>query len=390
MLDYLLTQDEAKCCGCGACTEACPKGALYLTSNGEGFLYPFLEEKRCIGCRLCERVCPQMSPPKRVEPLEIYALQCKDREKLLESSSGGAFRLLADCVIRRGGVVVGCVWNGKMQPVLTIADSLEGLRPMQGSKYLYSSTKHTYSQVRTLLDAGRLVLFTGTPCQCAGLLSFLRKPYENLLTMDFLCHGVPSQRAFDSYREHCEKQHGGEMSQYKCRDKSAHGWAISESYCVGKRKYRAHGLTSPYLFGYLKGYFNRYSCYDCNFRGLRRSTDYTVCDFWGYRQALDSRAGVSAFQVNTQKGRAFMTQFAENARMHATRREKVAVENPSILNLHRETVPELRKTIYRQLAREGWAAVERKYLRCRRFHLKKLWYALPDKWTKAIKKIVKG
>ena len=212
MLNYLATQDESKCCGCGACVEICPQKALSMKPNKEGFQYPALDVDRCVDCKLCEKVCPE-------------TLQSKNAEELFESSSGGAFRLVADSVIQQGGAVVGCVWNEKMEPVLTIADSLDGLRPMQGSKYLSSSTEHTYSQTKKLLDAGRMVLFTGTPCQCAGLLNYLRNPYDNLLTMDFLCHGV-------AYREHCEKHRSGKMSRYKCRDKSAHGWAISESYCV--------------------------------------------------------------------------------------------------------------------------------------------------------------
>lgn len=232
-----------------------------------------------------------------------------------------------------------------------------------------------------------MVLFTGTPCQCAGLLNFLRKPYDNLLTMDFLCHGVPSQMAFDAYREHCEKHRSGKMSQYKCRDKSAHGWAISESYCVNGKKYTAHGMTSPYLFGFISGYFNRYSCYTCKFRGLERFTDYTISDFWGYQQELHNHDGISAFQVNTQKGKEFMTRFAQNARYHSAKREDVAIENPAILHSHEEKVPELRKTIYQQIQADRWAVVEKKYLRCRHFYLKKLWYALPDHVTVKLRKL---
>lgn len=178
------------------------------------------------------------------------------------------------------------------------------------------------------------------------------------------------------------------MSQYKCRDKSAHGWAISESYCVNGKKYTAHGMTSPYLFGFISGYFNRYSCYTCKFRGLERFTDYTISDFWGYQQELHNHDGISAFQVNTQKGKEFMTRFAQNARYHIAKREDVAVENPAILHSHEEKVPELRKTIYQQIQTDGWAVVEKKYLRCRHFYLKKLWYALPDCVTIELRKLM--
>ena len=129
MLNYLATQDESKCCGCGACVEICPQKALSMKPNKEEFQYPALDANRCVDCKLCEKVCPEMNPPQKAEPLDIYALQSKNAEELFESSSGGAFRLVADSVIQQGGAVVGCVWNEKMEPVLTIADSLDGLRP---------------------------------------------------------------------------------------------------------------------------------------------------------------------------------------------------------------------------------------------------------------------
>ena len=391
MLNYLATQDESKCCGCGACVEICPQKALSMKPNKEGFQYPALDVDRCVDCKLCEKVCPEMNPPQKAEPLDIYALQSKNAEELFESSSGGAFRLVADSVIQQGGAVVGCVWNEKMEPVLTIADSLDGLRPMQGSKYLSSSTEHTYSQTKKLLDAGRMVLFTGTPCQCAGLLNFLRKPYDNLLTMDFLCHGVPSQMAFDSYRKSLKSL----AEDYRFRDKGKHGWGHTSSYLTksGKKRIYSEGSINSYDYGFLNGYLSRYSCYTCKFRGRIRATDYTACDFWGYQRFYDeieTYSGVSAFQVNTQKGKEFMTRFEQNARYHIAKREDVAVENPAILHSHEENVAELRKTIYQQIQTDGWADVEKKYLRCRHFYLKKLWYALPDGVTRKIKKMAKG
>lgn len=390
MLNYLATQDESICCGCGGCAEICPKNALSLLPNKEGFRYPAIDANRCVDCKLCEKVCPEMNPPQKSEPLEIYALQSKNVEELLKSSSGGAFRLVADSVIRQGGAVVGCIWNEKMEPVLTIAGSMDGLSPMQGSKYLSSSTEHTYSQTEKLLDAGKIVLFTGTPCQCAGLLNFLRKPYDNLLTMDFLCHGVPSQMAFDSYRESL-----GTVTDYRFRDKGKHGWGHTSSYVTksGKKRIYSEGSINSYDFGFLNGYLSRYSCYTCNFQGYARATDYTICDFWGYRRfynEIETYGGVSAFQVNTLKGKEYMTQFAQNARLHIANREDVAVENPAIIRSHEKTVPELRKTIYRQIQTEGWRAIEKKYLRCKHFYLKKLWYMLPDGLTRTFKKISKG
>lgn len=395
MLKFLTEQDESKCCGCGACREVCPQKAISMQKNTEGFMYPMVDTEKCTDCKSCERVCPETIAPPKAAPLEIYAVQNKNKAELFDSSSGGAFRLLADSVINQEGYVVGCVWNEKMEPVLMITDSIDGLKSMQGSKYLYSSTEHTYSQTKKHLDDGKLVLFTGTPCQCAGVLNYLGRSYETLLTMDFLCHGFPSQRAFDAYRKHCEQiHHNRKMSYYKCRDKSTHGWAISESYLINGKKHKAHGMTSPYLFGFINGYFNRYSCYTCSFRGRNRFTDYTVCDYWGYKkeenEQIDTHNGVSAFQVNTEKGKHFMTSFASKALMHLTDQEIVAIENPAILYDKKENIPVPRKTIYREIDKTGWKTVEKKYLRCEHFYLKKMWYALPDSLTQALKRMVKG
>lgn len=393
MLKFLAEQDESKCCGCGACKEICPKKAISMKPNTEGFMYPMVDAEKCVECKLCEKVCPEMVMPLKADPLEIYAIQNKDKTELFDSSSGGAFRLVADSIINQGGNVVGCVWNDNVEPVLAITDTLDGLKPMQGSKYLYSSTEHTYSQTKRLLDEGKMVLFTGTPCQCAGLLNFLQKPYNNLLTMDFLCHGVPSQEAFNSYRNSLKEK----TEDYKFRDKEKHGWGHTSSYIsvtgLKRKKVYSEGAINSYDFGFLKGYFSRYSCYSCKYRGQMRITDYTVCDFWGYRRfynEIETSEGVSAFQVNTLRGKKFMETFKQNAVFHLTSRKNVAIENPAILHEHNDIVPELRKEIYQKIKKDGWKAVEKRYLRCKHYYLKKVWYALPDKLTKAIKKVTKG
>lgn len=131
MLKFLAEQDESKCCGCGACKEICPKKAISMKPNTEGFMYPMVDAEKCVECKLCEKVCPEMVMPLKADPLEIYAIQNKDKTELFDSSSGGAFRLVADSIINQGGNVVGCVWNDNVEPVLAITDTLDGLKPMQ-------------------------------------------------------------------------------------------------------------------------------------------------------------------------------------------------------------------------------------------------------------------
>lgn len=393
MLEYLRTYDLDKCCGCNTCAEICPKNAIFMQKNEEGFLYPVLDEKKCIHCGLCEAVCPEMSVPEIRKPRAIYAVQYKKDNELFRSSSGGAFRFLADKIISDGGYVVGCTWNKKMEPVLSIAGTTDELEAMQGSKYLSSNAGTIYTKVKKLLDGGYKVLFTGMPCQCAGMIKFLRKPYENLITMDFLCHGVPSQDIFDSFRKSCEKKYGNRtMEAYSFRDKEKHGWSHSESFQIENRKYYQHGLTSPYLYGFVKGYFNRYSCYSRLFRGEERFTDFTVCDFWGYERyykKIDYRKGVSALQVNTEKAEQIFCEEKDKLIVHEVKRKEVAHENPDILECINLTIPYIRKSIYSDIEKNGWDKVEKKYLHCKHYTAKKIWYILPDGMTRKIKDILK-
>ncbi len=415
MLDYLRTKDDVQCCGCRACEQVCPKGALTMQENSEGFLYPSLKETLCVNCGLCEKVCPVMNRPEGDGIQAVYAIQHKENEILKDSSSGGAFRLLADEMIRRGGYVVGCVWDESYRPVLRIAHSVEELHPMQGSKYLSSDTKNIYCDVKGLLESGKEVLFTGTPCQCAGILTYLRKPYENLLTADFICHGVPSQFIFDSYLDAVEKKSGisagrkktsdgvlctpthknRRITSYKFRDKERRGWGLVSTYTWmhGKKekKYYAVGVTDPYNYGFLNGYFNRYICYPCPFRGTNRFTDFTFCDYWGidaHHNELDANKGVSAIAINSEKGQRYYQVVEKGAISIATQAEWVAVQNPSLIQPEIETVPALRRTIYGEIDASGWKAVERKHLRCKGLAVKRMWYALPSGFTRMIRKIL--
>ncbi len=415
MLSYLKTKDDAQCCGCRACEQICPKSALSFQANSEGFLYPVLNEEQCIHCGLCEKVCPVMNRPDGDGIKETYAIQNKQEHILSMSSSGGAFRLLADEMIRRGGSVVGCVWNEYYRPVLRIANSTGELVSMQGSKYLSSDTNTVYRDVKVLLDQGKEVLFTGTPCQCAGILTYLRKPYANLLTADFICHGVPSQLAFDSYLDAIEDRHGISagtkkdadgvlcplthkqrgITSYHFRDKERRGWGLVSTYTWthGKKekKHYAVGMTDPYDYGFLRGYFNRYSCYECPFRGSNRYTDFTFCDYWGieaHHDDFDSSKGASALAVNTEAGRQYFQQVKAGAITIATSPEWVAVQNPSLLEPEKDRIPALRRTIYEEIKKSGWKAVERKHLHCKGRAVKMLWYSMPNCVLSIVKRLV--
>ena len=399
MLLYIETKDESACCGCRACEQKCHKNAITMIKNEEGFLYPEIDMGLCVNCGACENVCPQMTPPNKKEPISIYAIQHGDTDILKDSSSGGAFRLLADEVIEQGGCVAGCVWNDELHPIFKIADSKEELLPMQGSKYLSSDTLNVYEQIKSRLTAGQLVLFTGAPCQCAGLINYLGKSYDNLLTAEFLCHGMPSQQVFDTYISHLIKKYRikngkKDIISYRFRDKTKRGWGHFSS-CEFKKqngvkfKY-TYGLTDSYDYGFLKGYFNRYSCYSCKFRGAERFTDFTFCDFWGvesFHPEIDKSQGVSALSINTQKAFLFKEKLINRANWTKTSAYNVSKYNASLTENAIEPIPKIRSEIYSLLEENGWSYIARKQLRPKHYFVKRMYYALPTSLQKIIKRI---
>lgn len=181
-----------KCCGCNSCAQSCPKQCISMSEDNEGFLYPSVDTNLCVECHLCEKVCPVLNISSGQYPISCYAAKSPDEQIRKESSSGGIFSLLAQKIIENDGVVFGAAFNKKWEVVHCYTETLEGLNSLRGSKYVQSKIGNAYEQVKTFLKNGRLVLFSGTPCQIAGLKTFLRKDYENLITLDFVCHGVPS------------------------------------------------------------------------------------------------------------------------------------------------------------------------------------------------------
>ncbi len=190
---------KGDCYGCSACVQKCPKQCISLVEDGEGFLYPKVDTVGCIDCGLCEKVCPWINRPEKFPPKEVLAVKNRNETERMASSSGGVFIALAREVIGRGGVVFGAVFDEKWEVKHACAETLEDVRPMMGSKYVQSRIGDSYCQAERFLKAGRKVLFTGSPCQVAGLHAYLRKDYTNLLSVDFLCHGVPSPGVWRQY-----------------------------------------------------------------------------------------------------------------------------------------------------------------------------------------------
>lgn len=388
---YLSTLDKTKCSGCRACEHACALNAIKLDKDEEGFLYPVLDSSKCINCGMCHKVCPISNPQKENEIQTIYALQYKDDKALKNSASGGVFIGIAKKIIENGGIVFGCIFNENNEAIIKDTNTYEFLDKMQGSKYVSSDTADSFEKAKKYLDEGKTVFFTGAPCQVAGLKSFLRKPYDNLFTMDFLCHGMPSQTFFKENISFIEKKRKGKLCDYKFRDKSHKGWGHVTSYVINGKKYYEPGKINPYFNGFINGYLNRYSCYECHFRGIKRASDITVGDFWGCDLSkMNPEKGISFASINSKNGKKILDEILNSEFIISpTTIDKVSRENGTINSEKKDYLPEIRKTIYAELQNLGYPATKKKYLIPKNYLAKKIAGRMPKKLKASIVRLLK-
>lgn len=334
--------DKKNCCGCSACVQRCPKQCIRLEEDTEGFLYPQVDEETCIKCGLCEKVCPILNQADKVPALEVLAVKNPNEEERMNSSSGGVFLPLAREVINKGGVVFGAVYDDSWEVHHVYAEKIEDVYPMMGSKYLQSRIETAYRDAERFLKQGREVMFVGSPCQIAGLRTFLRnKEYPNLLAVDFLCHGVPSPGVwrrylaetyggYDAKERSRRKATAGKNSvllsslnatspigDIKFRDKTESGWKKYRFVVRQKSASKADQNTvlssdihsnNPFMRGFLSDIYLRPSCYECKCKNGVNHSDITIADFWGIHIVdpdFDDDKGVGLVLINTQKGKEF-------------------------------------------------------------------------------------
>lgn len=278
--------DKHNCCGCAACVQACPKHCISLSEDDEGFLYPYADSSVCIDCGLCEKVCPVLNQASADEqPLKVLACKNKDEEIRRNSSSGGVFTLLAENVIRAGGIVFGAEYDDNWEVKHGYTYTIEGLTRLRTSKYVQSRMEDNYIEAKAFLRQGRLVMFVGTSCQIAGLRNYLRHDYDNLLTVDVICHGTPSPKVWRSYLEYLKARKG----------------------FAGKNTvFLSHILSEDtYMRSFLSNLNLRPSCYHCPAKGGKSHSDITLADYWGIwnqHPEFDDDKGIGLTIVHTQKG----------------------------------------------------------------------------------------
>lgn len=309
-----ITKKE-QCCGCNACGDICPHNSISFKADNESFLYPDVDKSTCVDCHLCEKICPiinvnELKKNDFEKPI-CYAAQCKNLQSLFNSTSGSAFATLAEKMYKDGGYVGGAVFNDYYSVSQFISSDKADLEKLRNSKYVQSNSEGFFIQVRDLLKAGEKVLVCGLPCQMAGLRSFLRKDYENLIIVDLICLGINSPKILRGYLDYMEEKHASKIVYYKAKNKEL-GWRQLTTKIVfenGDVEYDKQD-TNYFTHGFIGTHaFSRPSCYECKFKGFPRIADITIGDLWGAERIVgkdyDRDLGTSVIMVNSQKGKAF-------------------------------------------------------------------------------------
>lgn len=293
--------DPTQCCGCTACASVCPHGCITMRADAEGFLYPSVDPTTCIGCDACEAVCPVLHHPQAVDEPVAAAVRARDSALRLFSSSGGIFSLLATDVLNAGGAVAGAVYDETFTVRHVLAWDEAHVEPMRGAKYVQSDLGDLFCQIRELLQNDVPILFSGTPCQTAGLQAFLGKPYDNLLNVAVVCHGAPSPMV---WRKHLQEL-GQEVTDVRLRDKRDSWKRYATNYFVDGREIFRPVMEDPYMKGFLRDLYNRPACAACPAKGGGYA-DLTLGDFWGIEKILpelDDDKGTSLVLVHTARGK---------------------------------------------------------------------------------------
>lgn len=350
--------DKTKCCGCAACEQRCPKKCIDMKEDEQGFLYPVIDTETCIDCGVCEKVCPILNPSVSKEPLQVLAAKNRNEGQRLRSSSGGTFILLAEHIIEQGGVVFGAKFNQNWEVEHCYAETIEELEPLMRSKYVQSNIGNTYNEAEQFLKQGRQVIFVGTSCQIAGLKRFLRKEYDNLLAVDFICHGVPSPGIWRRYLEETKSSQSYSVItgiNFREKQNGGYGWKkygfviCSKPSLTGNNNQIVNSdiaYNNIFMRGFLSNLYLRPSCYKCMAKNGASGSDLTIADFWGiqnYHPEFDDDKGVSLIFTHTDKGKNCITNLSSQVELIVSNIDEATVSNPSYL--HSVQVP-MKYTIF--------------------------------------------
>lgn len=310
--------DKVDCCGCASCSQCCPVNAINMQADEQGFLYPIVDLRKCIDCGKCDAVCPILNQnPENVFEQKAYLIQHRNIGVLNESSSGGAFTAIAEIVIKNGGVVFGAAYDTDFSVYHKYVESREDLCLFRNSKYVQSNIKGSYVKARSFLDEGRRVCFSGTPCQIEGLINFIGYKPKNLLSIDVVCHAVPSPYVWKTYLELLRTRGIKDIKNIIFRDKDKYGYLYSQFAVETETKKSYEGIeTNEMLRAFFSEICNRPSCYNCKFKKRYRRSDITIWDCFDVDEFTDSKQfvqnnGISRALVHTSNGREYADQLIQ-------------------------------------------------------------------------------
>ena len=360
--------DKSQCCGCWACENVCPKSCIRMEEDNEGFRYPKVNTEKCIECGLCEKVCPIKQPRQNDTVPESFVVQNKNAQILRNSTSGGFYSAIANYVIEKGGVVFGAAFDENMTLRHTYSETLEGCTRFRGSKYVQSLIGDSYTQAKKFLDAGRLVVFSGTPCQVAGLYGYLRnRKYENLITVDLVCRGTPSPRLLRKYLEYHAALTKSKVMDYRSRDKY-YGYDFSTAtitFADASKQYHKGMEGDMMLRFYFKNICSRPSCYECHFKTLHRISDFTIFDCWNapsVSKKFNNKGATNVF-IHTEKGKAVFEQLKSNF-IWASSNIVPIIKRDGVMIKHCVPMNPKRDNFFRDLNDWPMIEIEKKYLDC--------------------------
>ena len=364
MRDHINIEKLENCCGCAACVNACPTDAMRMCEDNFGYVYPNVDEEKCIKCGRCSEICSFTLSRKGENPCSnIYIGRCKNKEALEESSSGGIFSALAESVLKCNGVVFGAAWNKDGLVEHICVKSKEDLVKLRGSKYVQSNIGIIYREVKKFLGVSVPVCFVGTPCQISGLKSYLGRPYEQLLTIDIVCHGVPSQKLLGEDLKYISQKYKINPALVKFRDKKW-GWGTKGSVSDGNKTIKYNAINSPYYFYFLRGELYRPSCYNCRFPSEGRQGDVTIGDYWAVdaseEQKLgDARKGISCILVNTEKGKQWIEKSMVTLQIIPSTIERISVKNGQLVECSKPTNEHV--DLMKGYKNKGYASIVEKF-----------------------------
>lgn len=361
--------NKADCCGCNACGDICPKDAITFKTDIEGFWYPEVNKDKCIDCGLCDKLCPELhiSDLKKndyPQPKNAIAAIHKNMRVRWDSTSGGAFSALAEGMYKKGGYVGGAVYTENFGVRNYISNNPNDIEKLRSSKYLQSNAEGLYKEIKALLINGENVLVCGTPCQMTALRSFLRKDYENLIIVDFICRGVNSPKVYRKYLDSLEKRHDGKVVYVKAKNKEL-GWRNLTRKVVfdNGKSYYGVSMEDDFRRGYHTNVYCRPSCYSCNYKDFPRMSDITIADFWGIENVdsnLDNNIGTSMILLNSKKGERYFEEIKDLLEFKVVSLESTFKGNLALFkSINNPTID--RTSFFKDLDNEGFDYVTEKY-----------------------------